>query len=76
LRRPFPPAGFRGALGFCIMDVIRSEGDIIMFPTFIIPLFCIRSIMGITAGAEGFLDVLFFATRLSFHRSAGTPLRR
>jgi len=60
------------------MDAMVAEGFITMSPTFISPLDCIRSIIGggAVGSRDGLLDTLLFATAASFHRSAGTPLRR
>jgi len=68
-------------VGFRTLAAMLTAGGTCPSPNRIMPLCCIRPIIG--GGATGpigvragLLVILLLATGLSFHRSAGTPLRR
>jgi len=68
-------------VGFNALAATLTAGGTCPSPNRIMPLFCNRPMIG--GGATGpigvragLLVILLLATGLSFHRSAGTPLRR
>jgi hypothetical protein len=73
-------AAFR-PVGFNALAATLTAGGTSPSPNRIMPLFCKRPMIG--GGATGpigvragLLSILLLATGLSFHRSAGMPLRR